>query len=97
MLAWFTGNSIPHEARPATTSFNIIQKLRSRRLRWVGHILRAGPQNPSFQALKSLHANPVPGSLLMDTPTRDSIEAVANLAKDRAAWRDLVHNIPASE
>ena len=97
MLAWITGNSIPHEARPATTSFNIIKKLRSRRLRWVGHILRAGPQNPSFQALKTLHANPVPGSLLMDVPIRDSIETVANLAKDRAAWRDLIHNIPASD
>ena len=85
MLAWFTGNSIPHEARPATTSFNIIQKLRSRRLRWVGHILLDDPQNPSFQALKSIHTNPVPDSLLMDTSTRDFIETVVNLVKDRAA------------
>ena len=96
MLAWITGNSIPHEARPATTSFNIIRKIRIRRLRWVGHILRAGPQNPSYQALKSLHSNPIPGSLLTDVPTKNTIEEVAILAKDRAAWSELIHNIPAS-
>ena len=86
MLSWFTGNSIPHEARPATTSFNIIQKIRTRRLRWAGHIPK-DPQNPSCQALKALHLNPVTGSLLMDAPIRDSIEEIAIIAKDRAAWR----------
>ena len=97
MLAWITGNSIPYEARPATTTFNIIRKLRTCRLRWVGHILRAGPQNPSYQALKALHLNPKPGSLLMDAPNLNSIEAIAVLAEDRAAWRDLIHYIPASD
>ena len=96
MLAWITGNSIPHEARPATTSFNIIRKIRIRRLRWVGHILRAGPQNPSYQALKSLHSNPIPGSLLTDVPTKNIIEEVTILVKDRSAWRELIHNIPES-
>ena len=37
----FTGLTIPQEARPTSTSFNLIHKIRQRRLRWVGHILRA--------------------------------------------------------
>ena len=42
MLARFSGKNIPAEARPSTCSLNLIHKIRQRRLRWVGHILRQG-------------------------------------------------------
>ena len=45
MLARITGQSIPVEAQPQTTSFNLIKKIRERRLRWLGHIIRAGPDS----------------------------------------------------
>ena len=95
MLAWFTGKSIPEEARQQTTSFNIIQKLRTRRLRWVGHILRSGEGNPAYQALVAQHEMNNTGNLLMDAPFYHSFGHLSILAQDRAYWRDLVSSIPA--
>ena len=94
MLAWFTGKTIPEEARPTTTSFNLIRKIRMTRLRWVGHILRAGSNYLPFQALKSQLDMNCPGNLLMDTPPHQRIEDLVPLAKDRAYWRALVRSIP---
>ena len=94
MLASFSGKSIPHEARQSTTSFNIIYKLRTRRLRWVGNILRAGPLNPTYQALKVQFSTKKVGNLLADAPPHDSVEHLAVLAQDYAAWREIVSSIP---
>ena len=38
ILAHITGNSIPQEARPISTSLNLIQRIRMRRHRWLGHM-----------------------------------------------------------
>ena len=94
MLAWFSDNSIPHEVRQSTTSFNIIYKLRIRRLRWVGNILRAGPLNPTYQALKVQFSMEKTGNLLADAPPHDSVEHLVVLAHDYDAWRDIVSTIP---
>ena len=96
MLAWFTGKSIPEEARPNTTSLNVIRKIRQCRLRWVGHLLRAGPNHLAFQALKVQQSLGQEGNLLMDTPTHNSVEDLVPLAKDRAYWKTLVRLIPAT-
>ena len=68
MLARFTGQSIPKEARPQTTSLNIIRKIRQRRLRWVGHILRAGSHRLAYKALQVQQQLAKQGHLLMDAP-----------------------------
>ena len=68
MLARFTGKSIPTEARPATCSLNLIHKIRQRRLRWVGHILRQGPGHITYTALAVQSARNKEGNLLMDVP-----------------------------
>ena len=94
MLSWFTGKSIPAEARPATTSFNLLQKIRQRRLRWVGHILRQGVSYLTYQALKVQSQLENSGNLLMDTPPHLSLEELTTLAQDRAAWTSLVSAIP---
>ena len=51
MLARFSKKTIPQEARPMTTSYNLVRAVRVRRLRWLGHILRAGPTQITFQAV----------------------------------------------
>ena len=66
-LSRFTGPSIPKEARPATTSLNIINGMRAMCLRWVGQIGRGGPSKFTFQALKAQVDNNKVGDLLMDT------------------------------
>ena len=40
MLSHVTGKTKHEEAKPETTTFNIVAWIRARRLKWVGHILR---------------------------------------------------------
>ena len=69
MLARITGKSIPQEARSASTSLNIIKKIRMCRHRWLGYILRRGPGSIAFQTLKVQSQMGEEGNPLMDTPT----------------------------
>ena len=40
LLSHITGRSYRDEARPSTTSFDLVRSIRIRRFRWLGHILR---------------------------------------------------------
>ena len=71
MLARITGQSIPVEARPQTTSFNLIKKIRERRLRWLGHIIRAGPD--SIMYVSSF------GGATFNGPHRQSVDGCSTL------------------
>ena len=55
MLTRITRNPIPQEARPISTSLNLVRRIRMRRHRWVGHILRLGPDSMVYQSLKTSH------------------------------------------
>lgn len=93
MLARFTDNSIPQEARAATTTFNLVKHIRIRRLKWMGHILRAGPDRITYQSVEEQRRLALPDNLLMDAPNHNSLAELAVRAKDRAAWRALAANI----
>ena len=93
MLARITGNPIPTEARPLTTSFNLLKKIRERRLRWVGHIIRAGPESIMYQTLVTQHVMGHTGNLLTDAPPHNSIEDLRPLANDRCRWKALVRDL----
>ena len=93
MLARITGRSIPSEARSHTTSFNLIKTIRERRLRWLGHIVRAGPDSIMYQALVVQHSLGHTGNLLMDAPPHDSIDSLRPIANDRSKWKALVRNL----
>ena len=93
MLARITGKSIPQEARPATTSLNLVRRIRMRRHRWVGHILRLGQDSISYQALKVQSRMQVEGNLLMDVPPHSIFEDLSRQAKDRVRWREITHVI----
>ena len=92
MLAWFTGKTIPQEARPSTTSFNVLLRIRRQRLKWVGHLLRAGPAHLSYQALRAQIALGKEGNLLQDAPPFDTMQELQYYAMDRAAWDQRVAN-----
>ena len=93
MLARITGKTIPQEARSATTSLDLIRRIRMRRHRWLGHILRLGPSSIVYQALKMQAKMQLEGNLLMDAPPHTSVEDLARQAKDRSRWRELTHTI----
>jgi hypothetical protein len=91
-LAAMTGRSFRDETVDPT--FDLLSRLRSRRLRWAGHILR---QEESSLMRRVLLASvelglegPEAGGILMDAPGFASEEQLLLMAGDREEWRAAV-------
>ena len=98
MLARITGKSIPTEARPASTSFNLTAYIRRRRFKWLGQILRDSlirndTSRLVYQLLEEQSADRTEGDLLMDAPPHDSISNLRMLAINKSQWDLLAPNI----
>ena len=93
MMSRFTGKTIPQEARATSCSFNIIQAIRVRRFKWLGHILRAGSSRLTYQAVEEQLRMRRPGNILMDAPPHTCLLDLALKARDRKAWRALSRKI----
>ena len=93
MLSRLTGKSIPQEARATSCSFNLVSAIRRRRLKWLGDILRAGPERITYQAVCEQHNMDLPGNLTMDAPPHSTIEELVAKARDRGLWKKLVASI----
>jgi hypothetical protein len=94
-LSTITGREIAEECR--TPTFDLVSRLRSRRLRWAGHILRMEESSllrrvflaqAAWDLEHDTHKN---GGLLTDAPAWSSIDHLQQLAASRDAWRDAVH------
>ena len=96
MLASFTGKSIREEARPESTSYNLVHHIRVRRFRWLGHILREGQGRLVYEAVKLQRENGKEGNLLMDAPPHQSLYHLQLIAEDKTYWRSLERNIGTS-
>ena len=83
MLARITGRSVATEARPVTTSSNLVKINRKRRMCCLGHISRAGAGSIMYQALVIQHEMGHAGNLLMDAPSHNSIDDLRSIANDR--------------
>ena len=92
MLARFTGQTIPQEARQATCSFDLVRAIRFRRFKWLGHILRAGPSRLIFQAVDEQHKMGVPGDILMDAPPHSCLVSFRSDCIDKT-WRSLAKKV----
>ena len=89
-----TGREYSAESREATTTFDIIGKLRARRLQWLGHMLRASKDRLIHVAVAQMIDHRQDGDLLSDAPAHDgSIEKLIELAEDRDEWRKRVHKL----
>ena len=88
ILSRFTHKSIPQEARSATCSYNLVRAICQRRLKWLGHILRAGPSTLSYKSIEEQSRLGLPGNILMDSPFHTSI-GIAALATNRKFWWSL--------
>ena len=77
-------------------SFDLVARLRSRRLRWAGHILRLEEASLIRRMLIAtverdlVEGRRHAGGLLEDAPTFESVEQLLELAFDRTGWRALV-------
>ena len=91
MLTHITGLTIPQEARPLTTSYDLISKIRQCRYKWLGHILilRSGTNRLTYQALEvQLKMQGHKDNLLMDAPPFTDLQDLTRQTQDRATWRD---------
>ena len=93
LLSRFTGKSVQQEARPNTISLDLTRRIHKQRLRWLGQILRDGPQRLIYKAVESQHEHKMEGGLLMDAPPVDNLHELIPLAYDRAAWFALVRKV----
>ena len=91
-LAAMTGRSFRDET--VTPTFDLVSRLRSRRLRWAGHILRLEESNLMRRVLlasveRGLESGQ-DGGILMDAQAFDSVEQLLLLAGDRVGWSHTV-------
>ena len=93
MVSHVTGNSIREETSRATRTVDIVRIIRTRRMRWLGHILRMDPQRLVHKAVQYMSANRSEGDLLMDVPATLSWEELKLLAANRDGWRLRVNAI----
>jgi hypothetical protein len=101
-LAAMTGRSYRDETLEPT--FDLVSRLRSRRLRWAGHILRLEETSLLRRVLlaqveQDLHkGKSEPGGVLMDCLRFKSVEQLLLLAADREEWGGAVTALlPASD
>ena len=102
LMAKVTGRSIQEECRHPT--YPLVNKIRARRLRWLGHILRS-PEGYLVRQVVVAQCElwlqlqvPYPmGSIMMDAPPHDTVEHLVQIAEDRDQWRMLVNSIAAQE
>ena len=96
MLAIITGRPVQMEARPISSTINLVRKLRIRRHKWAGHILRGDPSRLIHQAVLAQWNLNMKGGLLMDAPTHGTFQELIVKAKDRATWQDHEKDVPQS-
>ena len=72
MMRVISGKTPHQEASPKWRSFDIVKWIRARRLAWVGHILRLGPERKIKQAVYEMFKHRSEGDLLMDAPATTS-------------------------
>ena len=93
MLASFTGKTIQQEARPLSTSLDLVLRLRKTRLRWLGNILCEGSEHITYQAVVAQYQRKDEGSLLMDAPPHTNFDDLVSMAGNYFYWNKVVRDL----
>ena len=93
MLSIITSKTPHEEASKDTRKFDLLRWIRARRLQWLGHIMRMGPERKLKQAVFEMFRNPKPGDLLMDAPKVKSWRELASFACDKEFWKARVRSM----
>ena len=92
MVSIITGKTIHEEASNGKT-FDLTMWIRARRLQWLGHILRLGPERAIRQAVFAMYKDPQEGDLLMDAPKSSSWHELRTYALNKEYWRECVRKM----
>ena len=90
MVSIITGKSPREEATTATRTFDLVSWIRARRLQWLGHILRLGPDRFIKCAVFVTYKGRTEGDLLMDAPKTASFRELCEFAFAKDQWRARV-------
>ena len=90
-LARITNREIRDEAKDPT--FDLCMHLRSQRLRFLGHVLRADEDSIVRRVILSQGTNHRNGDLFTDAPVHDTLDDLIEIARDRDQWRQLVEEL----
>ena len=93
MLHIITGRTAHEEVTTSKCTFDLVRWIRSRRLQWVGHILRMKPDRKIKQAVYDMFRDPTSGDLLMDAPKTTSWRELCTRGCDREGWSKLVREL----
>lgn len=88
-LVIITGRSWREET--VAPSFDLVRHLRSRRLRWLGHILRMKEGRLLRKVVCAVRQPYYEGSIFMDTPRHSSMDRLVKLASSRKSWNNMVN------
>jgi uncharacterized C2H2 Zn-finger protein len=101
-LSVMTGRLMRNET--VEPSFDLVSRLRSRRLRWAGHILRLEEASLKRRVLLATvqrdleQGNSEEGGLLADAPVYSTVAELLELAADRVGWQKAVRELlPSSD
>ena len=87
-LVIITGRSCREET--VQPSFNLVGHIRSRRVRWLGHILRMSDVRLLHRLVCQCSESYQVGSIFDDAPPHASMKHLMALAQEKAQWRSWV-------
>ena len=87
-LVIITGRSCREET--VQPSFNLVGHIRSRRVRWLGHILRMSDVRLLHRLVCQCSESYQVGSIFDDAPPHASMKHLMELAQEKAQWRSWV-------
>ena len=85
-LSRFTGKSSHEEASKYKRTYDLVSAVRSRRYKWLGHILRLPGPRLVKVAVQAQYEMGLSGNICMDAPHTSCFEELTQLAQDRAGW-----------
>ena len=93
MMSVISGKTPHQEASPKWRSFDLVRWIRARRLAWLGHILRLGPERKIKQAVFEMFKSKTEGDMLMDAPPHQTWRELCSYAVNRDYWRATVRSM----
>ena len=85
MVSVLTGKTPHQDVSSKWKTFDIVAWIRDRRLQWLGHILRMGPERKLKQTVFEMFKHRSEGDMLMDAPEYKSWKGICT--QDRKRWR----------
>ena len=91
-LSHITGKTAHLEASAHTRTYDLVSAIRTRRMRWLGHILRMPNARLVKLATRVQWDLNIEGGMFMDIPAYVGLTfaAVEALAQDRKAWKAMI-------